>query len=174
MRKLFLLMLTSLCLSVHAKDVSFSSFLSKLVLTNKTSVTESTFGKQNIGDTLDKNVFAKYLPRLTNDCNCDENELLWQGGSYMKKGNYVVAFMQRFNTDCKDGNEKWFMEHIVTDHVIVVYSKTGAIIDSKIIGKKSFVHFTRISGDITKGIVAEQGLLTDASRLHTYDLLTIW
>lgn len=171
MRKLILLLLTSLCVSVHAKDASFSSFLSKLVLTKETSVTETTFGKPIIGDLLDKKVFAKYLPMLANECNCDEDKLPWQGGSYMKKGNYVVAFMQRFNIDCKDGNEKWFMEHIVSDYVMVVYSVSGAIIDSKIIGKNSFIHFTRISGDITKGIVAEQGLLTDASQLSTYEPL---
>lgn len=168
MRELISSIFVLLCMSVHAENTYFSSFLSKLVFTSKSSVTDSTFGKPQIEDLLDKKAFGKYLPILADDCNCDEDEILWQGGTYMKKGNYVVAFMQRFNTDCKDGSEKWFMEHVVGDYVMVVYSKTGTICDSKIIGKSSFVHFARISGDITSGIAVDQGLLADASQLHTY------
>jgi len=66
---------------------------------------------------------------------------------------------------------KWFMEHIIGDYVMVVYSKAGVISDSKIIGKSSSIHFAHISGDITSDIVVDQGLLTDMSRLHTYDPL---
>lgn len=163
--------MTAFCLTLQAKDASFSSFLTEFKYFKDAEISIESFGPKTFNERLD-NAYVKFLPLMPNDCNCDDNNLAWQAGSYTKKDNHVVAFMQRFNFDCKDGYEKLFMEHMVCEYVMVVYSEGGAIVDRKVLGKNSFIHFTRVSGNLASGIVTEQGNVNDLRLLKTYDDLT--
>ena len=147
------------------KNASFQSFLSRnLRPWKQTKASMQIFGDFTIKDLMNEGLYAAYLPS-SDLCSC-KGDMGWQGGCYVQHKGFVIAFLHLF---CMDGGHKEFMEDIVDNLVMVIYSKDGKVIDKRVIGKKSFLDFTRITGDIGKLIfTVEQGSIADVNKYSKY------
>ena len=149
-----------LSMNDEKKNASFQSFLSRnLRPWKQTKASMQIFGDFTIKDLMDEGLYAAYLPS-SDLCSC-KGDMGWQGGCYVQHKGFVIAFLHLF---CMDGGHKEFMEDNVDNLVMVIYSKDGKVIDKRVIGKKSFLDFTRITGDIGKLIfTVEQGSIADVN-----------
>ena len=154
-----------LSMNDEKKNVSFQSFLSRYFRPWKqTKVSMQIFGDFTIKDLMNEGLYAAYLPS-SDLCSC-KGDMGWQGGCYVQHKGFVIAFLHLF---CMDGGHKEFMEDNVDNLVMVIYSKDGKVIDKRVIGKKSFLDFTRITGDIGKLIfTVEQGSIADVNKYSKY------
>ena len=55
----------------------------------------------------------------------------WQKGSYMECGGFITVMLKRHCQDYKDGNSQYFIKNLVTDYMLVTYSRDGEILDLK-------------------------------------------
>ncbi len=150
---------------------AFQQFLANFKKTDKFS--KDVFGQQTIGNNvLDIKKSDTYLPEKENDCLCDEGDIFWQSdASYMVGGKFTLLFIKRHCGAYKDANEKYFMENLVTDHMLITYTHDGKIIDSKSLGRdgSSFILDFSLTAPLT--FVCEEGYIDDALQMfHSKEL----
>ena len=142
------------------RNTSFQSFLSRYFRPWKqTKVSMQIFGDATIKDLIDEDLYTVYLP--SSDLSTCKGEMRWKGGCYVQHKGFVIAFLHHI---CMDGGHKVLMEDIVDNLMMVIFSKNGKVIDKRVIGKKSFLDFTRMAGDIDKlNFTVEQGIIADVN-----------
>lgn len=78
----------------------------------------------------------------------------------MECGDFIAVMLKRHCQDYKDGNSQYFTENIVTDYMLVTYSRDGKILDFKTVGHDGRAYFTRIAPNKqVPNFLAEQGSL---------------
>lgn len=167
MKKLLIFSLLVLLASpmAYGQNHRFSSFLAQL---NELSlVGADAFGDSILSPNIDVTKFQEFLPKASSILK-NESECLWQGGGYIRKDDFIVAFLQAHFPNCHDGNEKWFMENLVTCKVLVSYSPDGKLLDSRTIGKRSGLCELSIEPSSPGLFIAEQRTLVSPRLLHEY------
>lgn len=166
-KKLLIFSLLVLLVSpmAYGQNHSFSSFLEQL--NELPLVGADAFGDSIMSPNIDEAQFREFLPKassvLKNGAECH-----WQGGGYIRKNGFVVAFLQAHFPNCCDGNEKWFMENLVTCKVLVSYSPDGKLLDSRTIGKRSGLCELSIEPSSPGLFIVEQRTLVSPRLLHEY------
>lgn len=149
----------------YGQNHSFSSFLEQL--NELPLVGADAFGDSIMSPNIDEAQFREFLPKassvLKNGAECH-----WQGGGYIRKNGFVVAFLQAHFPNCCDGNEKWFMENLVTCKVLVSYSQDGKLLDSRTVGKRSSLCELSIEPSSLGLLTVEQRTLASPRQLHEY------
>ncbi len=150
---------------------AFQLFLANFKKVDKFS--KDAFGQQTIGNNvLDIKKADRYLPTKENDCLCDERDIFWQSdASYMVSGKFTFLFIKRHCGAYKDANEKYFMENLVTDYMLITYTHDGKIIDSKSMGREgsSFILDFSLTEPLT--FTSEEGYIDDARQMfHSKEL----
>lgn len=167
MKKLLIFSLLVLLASpmAYGQNHRFSSFLAQL---NELSlVGADAFGDSILSPNIDVTKFQEFLPKASSILK-NESECLWQGGGYIRKDDFIVAFLQAHFPNCHDGNEKWFMENLVTCKVLVSYSPDGKLLDSRTIGKRSSLCELSIEPSSLGLLTVEQRTLASPRQLHEY------
>lgn len=167
MKKLLIFSLLVLLASpmAYGQNHRFSSFLAQL---NELSlVGADAFGDSILSPNIDVTKFQEFLPKASSILK-NESECLWQGGGYIRKDDFIVAFLQAHFPNCHDGNEKWFMENLVTCKVLVSYSPDGKLLDSRTIGKRSGLCELSIEPSSPGLFIVEQRTLVSPRLLHEY------
>lgn len=167
MKKLLIFSLLVLLASpmAYGQNHRFSSFLAQL---NELSlVGADAFGDSILSPNIDVTKFQEFLPKASSILK-NESECLWQGGGYIRKDDFIVAFLQAHFPNCHDGNEKWFMENLVTCKVLVSYSPDGKLLDSRTIGKRSSLCELSIEPSSLGLLTVEQRTLVSPRLLHEY------
>nr|WP_302195196.1 hypothetical protein [uncultured Prevotella sp.] len=167
MKKLLIFSLLVLLASpmAYGQNHRFSSFLAQL---NELSlVGADAFGDSILSPNIDVTKFQEFLPKASSILK-NESECLWQGGGYIRKDDFIVAFLQAHFPNCHDGNEKWFMENLVTCKVLVSYSQDGKLLDSRTIGKRSGLCELSIEPSSPGLLTVEQRTLASPRQLHEY------
>ena len=167
MKKLLIFSLLVLLASpmAYGQNHRFSSFLAQL---NELSlVGADAFGDSTLSPNIDVTKFQEFLPKASSILK-NESECLWQGGGYIRKDDFIVAFLQAHFPNCHDGNEKWFMENLVTCKVLVSYSPDGKLLDSRTIGKRSGLCELSIEPSSPGLFIVEQRTLVSPRLLHEY------
>lgn len=149
----------------YGQNHRFSSFLAQL---NELSlVGADAFGDSILSPNIDVTKFQEFLPKASSILK-NESECLWQGGGYIRKDDFIVAFLQAHFPNCHDGNEKWFMENLVTYKVLVSYSQDGKLLDSRTVGKRSSLCELSIEPSSPGLFIVEQRTLVSPRLLHEY------
>lgn len=167
MKKLLIFSLLVLLASpmAYGQNHRFSSFLAQL---NELSlVGADAFGDSILSPNIDVTKFQEFLPKASSILK-NESECLWQGGGYIRKDDFIVAFLQAHFPNCHDGNEKWFMENLVTCKVLVSYSPDGKLLDSRTVGKRSSLCELSIEPSSLGLLTVEQRTLASPRQLHEY------
>lgn len=167
MKKLLIFSLLVLLASpmAYGQNHRFSSFLAQL---NELSlVGADAFGDSILSPNIDVTKFQEFLPKASSILK-NESECLWQGGGYIRKDDFIVAFLQAHFPNCHDGNEKWFMENLVTCKVLVSYTQDGKLLDSRTIGKRSGLCELSIEPSSPGLLTVEQRTLASPRQLHEY------
>lgn len=167
MKKLLIFSLLVLLASpmAYGQNHRFSSFLAQL---NELSlVGADAFGDSILSPNIDVTKFQEFLPKASSILK-NESECLWQGGGYIRKDDFIVAFLQAHFPNCHDGNEKWFMENLVTCKVLVSYSPDGKLLDSRTVGKRSSLCELSIESSSLGLLTVEQRTLASPRQLHEY------
>jgi hypothetical protein len=139
-------------------DSAFQSFLSEHFRQwNQKELTMRIFGDSVINDLIDRDVASKYLPSSDS----------WQGGCFVKRKDFIIAFMHHY---CMDSGNRLFIEDTIDSLTIVVFSKEGELIDSRVIGKIGHLEYVRTTGNIDKlQFTSEQASFTDMDKYSKYE-----
>ena len=88
-------------------------------------------------------------------------------------GIFISVMLKRHCQDYKDGNSQYFTENLVTDYMLVTYSRDGKILDFKTVGHDGSAYFTRITpNEQALNFLVEQGALDDCTSILRYQDLT--
>lgn len=167
MKKLLILILLILLVFpvTYGQNPTFPTFLAQLKELPK--IGAGAFGDSIMSPNIDQEQFREFLPKassiLKNEADC-----LWQGGGYIRKDGFIVAFLQAHFPHCHDGNEKWFMENLVTCKVLATYSQGGKLLDCRTVGKRSGFCELSIEPSSSGLLTIEQSTLLDPRMLHEY------
>ncbi len=173
MKRLITLLILACSMNCFAQQdsIAFSKFLSNFKQVYRYSFT--VFGEQSVSDILDKKANEAFLPEQEKECLCNTDDIFWHNeGGYYKKENFIILFLKRHCGAYKDANEKFFVENMVSDYMLITYTNAGKIIDYKSLGREggSF----RLNIESENGVeefVSQEGYLTDAEQVFTSDTL---
>ena len=151
---------------MNAKQVSFQTFLSEFE--KRESIDSTSFGQAF--DFIDQaERYSKFLPLISEECGCKQENVNWQKGCYIEYKNFIIVTLQRYCSNFQDSNSQLLMENDGTDYVVIIYSSNGEILDYKIVGHSGAAYTTHVS-TLKRGfgIVVEQRILDDVSLLRQY------
>ena len=152
---------------VHAQQVSFHTFLSEH---EKVERLDSAAFDSPRGFIENADLYSNFLPPVSDDCLCKQEDIRWQRGNYVEFENFIAVALQRYCMDYQDGKDEWFMENDGVDNMLITYSRDGKVIDSKPLGHYGTAAY-KIgikASDDGKGLVVEQRTLDDCSLLVQY------
>lgn len=173
LRNIFIFFFLSHLAYAIAQPAAFRTFLSGFK--KCTQINIASFGERIISDSvlIDSDMYARFLPPIQDDCLCEQYNVFWQKGSYMERGGFIIVMLKRRCQDYKDGNSQYFIENLVTDYMLVTYSRDGKILDFKTVGHSGGAYFTRIvPGGQVPNFLVEQGSLDDCTSILRYQDLT--
>lgn len=148
---------------MSGQNPKFSSFLAQL--NELPQIGADAFGDSIMSPNIDDELFREFLPKASSILK-NEKECLWQGGGYIRKDGFIVAFLQAHFPHCRDDNEKWFMENLVTCKVLATYSQSGKLLDCRTVGKRSGLCELSIEPSSSGLLTVEQRTLLDPRMLH--------
>lgn len=172
-RNIFIFVLLLHFAHVTAQPAAFRTFLSGFKKCTQFNI--ASFGERIISDSvlIDGDKYARFLPPIEDDCLCGQDDVFWQKGSYMEFGDFIAVMLKRHCQDYKDGNSQYFTENLVTDYMLVTYSRDGKILNFKTVGHDGSAYFTRITpNEQALNFLVEQGALDDCTSILRYQDLT--
>lgn len=159
MKKLLILLLIWSILPVIAQsNKDFNNYISHFMPCEQKEFNAYFFSKDSVE--INKNTVSKYLPKKLN-CNCTTKGLWYRYGRRIPSNKYVIVFVSKL-CDIPHINEYPYAED-----VLLVYSKTGKLIDFETISHGSDIHAVEFFGTIHPfKIIVEQGVMNNPNDMN--------
>lgn len=167
MKKYIILLLLLSVISAHAKPSnSFRTFLAQMQELSVDNIQDFDITSFN---TIDADLYGAFLPHQGDKCPCNSEHIVWLKGVYKTLDKVVMTVLPRACLCYHDEMQRYVIENLVTDYILITYSHEGKILDYKMIGQQGFGKFSHLEYRVHHhAIISEQGYLTDASLIKQY------
>lgn len=157
MKKIFFLLLIWSTLPIIAQgNKDFNDYLEKFMPCEQKEFDTNFFTMDSV-EISKKNVF-KFLPKKLN-CNC--KRVWYRYGKRISLNKYVIVFVSKLcEVPCN-------YEYPYSEDVLIVYSKTGKLIDFAFVSHGSDIHTSNFSGTIHPfRLIVEQGIMNNPEEMN--------
>ncbi|MCM1311791.1 MAG: hypothetical protein NC252_02665 [Roseburia sp.] len=116
----------------------FQAFLNEFATYGKEKIDSATFGHKFFDSQVDKEKYEAFLPKNSN-CLCLEDDVLWQAGSMIQKGDIIAVFLKRH---CFEDEYESYC-----DYMVITYTREGKLTDYRSVGRSGRLYECSIEGD---------------------------